>query len=192
MIYTLRSILVPIVCLLAGCAGLQPGWYGGNQPAANHLIVSNPNQEVVWERTVDVLHEYLFTIARESKQAHIIETEYKTGSGLLEPWHADSIGIDNQLESTFQSIRRKVIVYITPAENGAGYIVSVEAFKELEDLEGLAANSQGGATFQEATPLQRDLNLVVGQSRPSGWIPKGRDNALEQSILADLRDAYSN
>lgn len=187
----LITICLGIACCFSGCASLQQSWYGTPQQTTNQVFVAIPNEEVVWERTVDVLHEYLFTIARESKQAHIIETDYKTGSGLFEPWHTDSIGIDNQLESTFQSIRRKVIVYVTPAENGGGYLVSVEAFKELEDLEGLAANSQGGATFQEATPLQRDLNLVVGQSRPSGWLPKGRDIALEQALLADLRDAYA-
>ena len=64
--------------------------------------------------------------------------------------------------------------------------IEVQVFKELEDLPGLAANSPGGATFQESTPLQRDLKLVVGQSTPSVWIPKGRDPALEQAILSRI------
>jgi hypothetical protein len=65
-------------------------------------------------------------------------------------------------------------------------MVSVEAFKELEDLPGRAANSASGATFQESEPLKRDLNLVVGQTAPSGWIFKGRDRALEHALLSDL------
>ncbi len=40
-------------------------------------------------------------------------------------------------------------------------------------------------------PVGRDLNLVVGQSAPSGWIPVGRDPAVEQRILASLQLAYS-
>jgi hypothetical protein len=81
-----------------------------------------------------------------------------------------------------------VFVSITPSEGG--YLVAVEAFKELEDLAGLAAISSGGATFQESTPLQRDLNLVVGQSTPSGWIPLGRDIELEQDMLIRLQSAF--
>ena len=65
-------------------------------------------------------------------------------------------------------------------------MVNLQVFKEQEDLHGLAANSTGGATFQESTPLERDLNLVVGQTTPSGWIARGRDPALEQLMLADL------
>ncbi len=76
---------------------------------------------------------------------------------------------------------------MVPHEQQAGYLVTVEAVKELEDLPGLAANSPGGATFMESRPLDRDLNLVVGQSAPSGWLWAGRDYQLEQSILGQLR-----
>jgi hypothetical protein len=165
----------------AGCQTLRTVPQG---PVGQPLFVASANQDVVWERTVDVLHEYPFYIRREDRLDGVIETEYKTGSGILEPWHKDSVGHDQKLESTLQSIRRRVVVNITPAEGG--FYISVEAYKELEDLVGLAANSAGGATFQESTPLQRDLDLVVGQTAPSGWILQGRDFALEQDILARL------
>ena len=76
---------------------------------------------------------------------------------------------------------------MTPTEGG--FLVGVQAHKELEDLAGLAANSAGGATFQESTPLQRDLNLVVGQTAPSGWILLGRDVVLEQDLINSLHAA---
>ncbi|MAT16450.1 MAG: hypothetical protein CMJ46_14400 [Planctomyces sp.] len=152
------------------------------------VFVSTQNEELVWERAVDVLHEYPFYVARENKLAGVIETEYKVGSGLLEPWHKETIGHDARLESSLQSIRRKVVINVR--RDNAGYFVDVEAYKEIEDLEGLAANSAGGATFQENDPLRRDYSLVVGQSAPSGWISKGRDFALEQDILQRLQVAY--
>lgn len=159
--------------------------------SANPLPVAAVNDEILWERTVDVLHDFHFQIARENRFSRVIETDYRTGSSLFEPWHQDSVGLENRLESTLQSVRRKVLVRVLPSEQGAGYLVSVEAFQEREDLPGIAANSPGGATFQESTPLQRDLNLVVGQSAPSGWIAMGRDAALEQKILQSLQVAYS-
>jgi hypothetical protein len=158
-------------------------------PVGQPLFVSSANQDAVWERTVDVLHEYPFYIRREDRLDGVIETEYKTGSNLFEPWHKDSVGHYQKLESTLQSIRRRVVVNITPVEGG--YFIMVEAYKELEDLVGLAANSAGGATFQESTPLQRDLNLVVGQTTPSGWISQGRDFELEQDMMQRLHQAFS-
>jgi hypothetical protein len=69
--------------------------------------------------------------------------------------------------------------------------VNVVARKEIEDLPGVAGNSPGAATFSESTPMERNLNPVVGQSTPSVWIPVGRDPTLEQAILARLRAMYS-
>ena len=163
-------------------------------PSSAVVQVSNPafipidHTEVVWERAVDVLHDYHFLVVRENKLDGTIETEYRVGSGVLEPWHHDSIGPENAWESTLQSIRRRLIVTVTPAEGG--HWVSVEALKELEDLPGLAANSPGAATFQESRPLDRNLDVVVGQTAPSGWILLGRDLPLEQDYLCRLQRAF--
>jgi hypothetical protein len=181
-----------LLCLIgnmpSGCATMRSA---STPPATNPLFVQTNNEEMLWERTIDVLHTYLFEIEREDRFGRVIETQFKVGSGILEPWHHESVGLANRMESSLQSIRRKVFVYVTPAENGTGYFVTVEAVKQLEDLKGgLAANSTGAATFSENQPLQRDLNYVVGQTRPSGWIPKGRDLLLEQEIISELRAAY--
>ncbi len=148
--------------------------------ANNPVFVPSGSHDAVWERAVDVVHRFRFEIERESRIDGVIETRYKTGSNVLEPWHPESVGLYERLESTFQPIRRRVFVRVIPADGG--HLVSVEAFKEIEDLDGVAATSIGGATFQHDRPLQRDLNLVVGQSRPSGWIPIGRDLRLEQKM----------
>lgn len=154
------------------------------------MIVSNPvfipanSQHAAWERTVDVLHAYHFPIARENRLDGVIESDYRVGSGVLEPWHADSVGLESRLESTLQSIRRKVKIDLTPVEGG--FLLGVEANKELENLTGLAENTSGAATFRESTPLERNLNDVVGQTSDSRWIQLGRDTRLEQAILHDL------
>ncbi|HUG89263.1 MAG TPA: hypothetical protein VML55_00415 [Planctomycetaceae bacterium] len=161
---------------------------GGVAQATNPVFIPVGHTEAVWERAVDVLHDYHFLVVRENKLDGTIETEYRVGSGVLEPWHHDSIGTENRLESTLQSIRRRMIVTVTPAEGG--HWVSVEALKELEDLPGLAANSPGAATFQESQPLQRNLDVVVGQTAPSGWILLGRDLPLEQDYLRRLQGSF--
>ena len=186
MKFTRISLFFLVLPAVTGCATTH-----FSQPVAvsNPMFIPSNNQELVWESVVDMLHDFQFPVARESRLDGIIQTEYKVGSGVLEPWHHDSVGHDNVWESTFQSIRRRAFISITPTEGG--YLVGIEAFKEKEDLLGLTANSAGGATFQESAPLKRDLNLVVGQSTPSGWIPRGRDPALENEMLSQLRYAFS-
>lgn len=160
--------------------------------AANPIFVAANNEEAVWERTVDVVHEY-FDIARENRivgsQPGNIETKYKVGAGMLEPWHRDSHGLESRLESSMQSIRRKAFINVTPAEGG--YLIGIEVMKEIEDLPGVANNTAGGATFQQGNPLRRDLDLVVDQTAPAGWIIKGRDGALEQEMSRRLQLAFS-
>ena len=180
------SIIVCLLTAAVGCTATHPS--GRAHGIANPMAMSHPSEEALWERIVVVLNDHHFQIANESRLNGVIETDYKTGASVLEPWHPDAVGMNNRLEGTFQSIRRRVFVRLRPGPQG-GQLVGVEAYKELEDLTGLAATSAGGATFQESRPLERDLTAVVGQSAPSGWIPKGRDYALEQRLLNEIQKA---
>ena len=177
-------IVLLAVCLSsgAGCAMSRP------MVAANPIFVPADNPEAVWERTVDVVHDY-FEIARENHLDGVIETEPKTGATLLEPWHRDSHGFENRLESTLQSIRRRSRINVTPTQGG--YLVGVEVYKELEDVPGGGGSSAGDATFQQTNPLRRDLSLVPGQAAPPGWIVLGRDALLEQQMMASLQREFS-
>src|SRR5258708_7937203 len=123
-----------ITLILLGLFGSGSGCAMGRPAVAgNPIFVPARNEDSAWEGTVDVVHDY-FDIARENRilgsQPGIIETRYRIGASVLEPWHHDSHGLNNRVESTLQSIRRKAIISLTPAEGG--YLVSVEVFKEIE------------------------------------------------------------
>jgi hypothetical protein len=185
--------LALLLCLLAlaGCVGLQArgsaGLLGEGPPPGNPVFIAGNNEEAIWERTVDVVHNY-FDIARENRIDGIIETKPKVGSSLFEPWHHETVGFYNRLESTLQSIRRRGFIHLTPGDGG--YLISVEIYKELQDVPNSGVPGAGAATFQQNNPLQRDLSLVVGQRSPEGWIVTGRDVAAEQSILSDLHQEF--
>ena len=192
----LRLTAVTLATALAGCASAPWAVPVETQPRSNPFLlpvaVSPRATERTWERCVDVLHQYKFRIARENRPAGTIETEYKVGSGLLEPWHHDSVGAAQRLESTLQSIRRRVIVRVLPDESDAGYLVGVEAFKEREDLAGEAATDPGGATFNEYVSGDADdLGDAVGTAGSSAWFPLGRDPALEADLLQSLQIALT-
>lgn len=173
------------VAIMAGCSGFRGAT---RNPAAavpvTPVFIAHQDQEHVWERVVDVVHDY-FEIARENRLDGIIETKPLVGAGIMEPWHRDSVGLDNRLESSLQSIRRRGFINVQPAQGG--YLVSVEIFKEQEDVLTTPDKSAGNSTFQESRPLQRDLSLVVGDAAPEGWIALGHDQALEARMMQQIQ-----
>jgi hypothetical protein len=187
MIGSNLALTIACAAALYGAAGCTT--FRAQSPPSNPIFVQAANQELVWERSVDVLHRYLFNIERENRLAGVIETTYKTGAGIIEPWHPDSVTFVDRIESTFQSIRRKAFIQVTPAEGG--YFVEVRAFKELEDVAN-APTFAGAATFLDNNALPPpDFSVLVGQAAPSGWIAKGRDPHLEQALLVSLSKAFS-
>ena len=159
-------------------------------PPVNPMIVRAQSEEILWERTVDVLHDYHFNIERENRVARVIETAPRVGSGILEPWHRDSVGLPNRLESTLQSIRRRIVVTFLLGDSAGTYLVQVQAFKEKTDSYDKAIQSPGGSTFLESDPLTLDLDPVVGSNTEYGYVALGRDAELEGAILHSLRAAY--
>jgi hypothetical protein len=181
------SLILLCLCgVVSGCAFFRPPVVAGNP-----IFVPANNEDELWERTINVVHDY-FDIGRESRMVGstpgIIETRWKVGSGLLEPWQRDSHGLENRIESTLLSIRRRAQIDIMPVPGG--YQVSILVIKEIEDLPGVAYNTAGGATFPVSNPLQRDLDLVTGQASPSGWVPRGRDENLEAEMLRRMQWAF--
>ena len=179
------SVSVAIMAATGCLSGTVPS---RTLQGSNAIQVPVDRYDLIWERAVAVLNNYHFIIARESKLEGVIETQYRAGSNLLEPWHHDSVGYANRLESTLQSIRRRVVVTFQNTADSM-LIVSVRVDKEIEDVPGLAANYEGGATFRDSDPLQRDLDQVVGQTGPSRWISRGTDPALEVELLSQIRHA---
>lgn len=174
--------VISICVQLSGCAVTTSPTSGPLHTLPFPIV----QRDAIWERAVSVLNRSHFRIARESKLEGVIETDYRAGANLLEPWHPDSIGFGNRLESTLQSVRRRIVVTMQSTAPDV-MTVSVRAEKELEDLPGLAAVNEGGATFSEAQPLNRDLTQVVGQSSRSRWVPMGRDMWLEQQLLKQIQ-----
>ncbi len=182
-----RITLASLLFLLAVAGGCASPPLVAPTAASPGIRLSEAQRDAWWERSVRVLNGNHFQVARESKLEGVIETAWRGGSGLLEPWHGDSVGVSNRLESTLQSIRRRVVVLLQSSADNS-FVLSVRVDKEIEDLPGLAANYEGGATFSESQPLNRDLSQVVGQTGPSRWVSVGRDPLLEQKILAEIRN----
>jgi hypothetical protein len=85
-----------------------------------------------------------------------------------------------------QSIRRRATVRVIPATGG--YLVEVVVLKELEDVNRPEQSNIAQSNFRHDGTLVRPTE----PDNPSGvvtlgWIPLGRDPALEQEILIELQ-----
>jgi hypothetical protein len=189
-VWRLQLLALLGLCSSLGC--ILPRIRQAALPApTNPLVIRAQSEDVMWERTIDVLHDYHFNVERENRVARVIETAPRIGSNLFEPWHRDSVGLPSRLESTLQSIRRRVVVTFIPSDAPGAFLVNVQAIKEQLDANGQGVGSAGGATFLESEPLTIDLDPVLGSSTTAGFISLGRDANLEQALLHSLRIAYA-
>jgi len=181
--------------VVLGCAGgpiIPPsGFRTATACYENPVLITACNQQFVWETVVDVVDDY-FRIEHEEpvRQVSNILTEGRlvtfpeVGSTILEPWHHDSVGTYEKLECTLQSIRRMAVVKVMPGENG--YWVEVAVFKELENVIKPGEADTGAAIFSYQSAVSGVSDPIQEQPINEGWIPRGRDTALEQRILGQL------
>ena len=194
----LAGILTMVVAL--GCAQTPnwtaPQWQSQSVSLENPMLIPIANSDYVWDGVVDVVGDY-FRIDREEPVRMMgntltegrIETFPKSGATLLEPWDHDSANEYERFESTLQSIRRRAIVKVVPTQGG--FWIDVAVFKELENLAQPEHATAGAATFRYDSSLTRVVNPERTTDLNQGWIPQGRDAALEQRILGQLQYRFS-
>ena len=159
------------------------------------MFVTSNNSDFVWDRIVDAVDDY-FEIEREDPiQAYgnlisevtegRIDTHPKIAATYLEPWFQDSVTQEELLVSTCQTIRRRATVRVVPENNG--FMVFVSVYKELEDLQRPLGSNTGAASFTHLNSINTITNIGSDAPTSYGWIPMGRDTALEQRILLKIR-----
>ncbi len=180
----------------------QPGCFRGSEnvnPAFslipnqldNPLFVPVVDANLLWDQLSNELDDY-FVIKREDRVRIVgneitegwIETYPTSGSTILEPWRKDSTSGFEKHHATLQTIRRWSRVRVIPT--AGGFLLEVFVYKELEDLEQPQNSNVGGEVLRYDNSLSRMQTEQLSQSGSSGWISIGRDNSLEQYILANL------
>lgn len=170
---------------------------GGQEFYENPTLVPVANYDLVWDSVVNVVDDY-FTIDAEQRPRQVggvvlmgrLDTFPEMGSTLLEPHRGDSVGVYERLESTLQTIRRRAVVQAIPGPEG--FLIDVAVFKELEDSKRPQHATAGAATLRYDDSLTRFEEPIGGQAVTVGWIPQGRDELLEQRIIAQIQDCLSS
>ncbi len=193
----LPFLLAFVVLSCTGCQAFRSFSGLENQPipaaeVANPLAVPMLDRWLVMEQISDELDNYFRIFREERIRMHDgilsegrIETHPKIGSTLLEPWRRDSLIGFERLHATLQTVRRFAKVRVVPT--GDHYLVDLQVFKELEDLEQPVGAGVTGTIFRHDSSLDIDQRLPQLTQNNRGWIPLGRDVLLEQQILKNIQ-----
>ncbi len=158
----------------------------------SHVAVND--HHLLWETVADVVDDYFPEFQHEEPIRQIghtftegrLETFPQGSPTLLEPWRRDGVGRYEKWENTLQSMRRFAVIRVVPAHSG--FLVDVAVYKELEDVRQPAGATAGAATLRYDESLERVVDPLADQPIHRGWIPKGRDPLVEQTILAHLHE----
>ncbi|MEZ6092383.1 MAG: hypothetical protein R3C05_31140 [Pirellulaceae bacterium] len=190
---------LPTSCIVIGgvilaCAGCGRLLHQLMPPSPPTTLTVNPtmlpavNSDFLWLQVVDTVDDY-FRIRSEQPLNGIdgsLETTYRVGASILEPWNRDSTAGFERLQSTLQSIRRKAIVNVRAASSG--YSIEVVVLKEIEDVDQSQGASEGSIATRHDGTVTRSEERFQGEPITLGWIPLGRDTSLEQVILNEILD----
>jgi hypothetical protein len=195
---------LPGLAALAGCRLWHPAEPIPEEIAlAEGHLVSNPlfipagDREFIWNQIVDEMDNY-FVILREERVQDIggvltegqIQTRPQVGATYLEPWRADSTTSYERTLATLQSIRRTARARVIPVEDGQ--LLDLIVLKELEHLDRPAQATAGAVIARHDQSVIREEVPPGTFSITPGWIPQGRDVALEQRMLNNLRGRLCN
>ncbi len=184
--------LALVVCVaLVGCSLWRPS--GPPVVHQNPLFIPAVDCDLVWDQIVDSVDDD-FDIEREDRVKRVgdvltvgrIETVPLVSATYLEPWRRDTVESYDRLEATLQSMRRRAVVQVIPTDGG--YLVDVTVYKELEDaLRPDFAPTAAAAFRNYSSNIDRHDRPIENQPTQAGWIPRGRDPALENQIIDHLR-----
>ena len=193
-----RLLFVGTLLFAVGCSTYEPfaptrelSWRWNAPQSHNPIFVERHDHEFLWSIVVDVIDNH-FEIERDIPirlygnvltEGHL-ETKPKIGASLSEWWHADSVGFNERLDSTLQTVRRRVEVHVVPEISG--YTIEVKVFKELEDNSHplRAVANASNLRFQDNADEFADKIDVDPSS--AGWFIIERDAALENRLLDEI------
>ena len=193
-------ILIVILVLLSGCSSHRP-FTGGELPwqrktpnSQNPIYVQTSDHEFLWSVIADVVSNH-FEIAREEPVRLYdsvltegrLDTKPKIAASVGEVWHADSVGLSDRIDSTFQTIRKKVRVRVVPVVGG--FQIEALVHKELEDRKAPIRSQTSNANLRYTSdndPFSDDFDLDIDMPSSRGWIPLGRDTPMEDRLLHEI------
>ncbi len=200
-----RRVLVPLsaacmVSLSAGChAPAQPPG-----PTVARITAETPDEyEQLFTAAEDTLRFHYFQPDRTDRQQGVITTHRDTTGNWFEFWRPQPQPVYYWVESNLHAIQRQATVHIRPSDEQGTYQLDVQVDRYRYRLEERQVDNAAGALriFSSDAPtyFSRTLYSTAAEaspeanaeiSRSSYWIHLGRDEPMENAILAAIIRRY--
>jgi len=170
--------------VLGAALALAAGGCGQSMRLDNPLLLRGADAGATENVARRVLQDLRFDVEYPEASQGRIATRGLTGASWFEFWREDTIGTDQHIEASFHTTRRRVTMAITPVAAGAEVFVKVT--KERLTAPNMGPESIGQAyslyDFEISKMYERDEIAPTYYK----WVDVGRDELLEQDILARL------
>ena len=139
--------------------------------------------EAVWKSAIDVVEER-FYIERRDEEAGYILTVPKHGPSIFEFWATDASWLRDTIEETLHDVRRVVEVHVV--RTGYDVALTLRVRRERKNLERpptafLTRYAAPATVTREEVVLEAIIQPTVL------WTPVGRDDAMENRLIQDIR-----
>ncbi len=168
-----------IVGWLVGCQAPQRS-VGRNEQVA---LPDEAAYRQFWFHTIAAVRHFGYEMDRVDPAAGVITSKPLTSKQWFEFWRNDTLGLEQVLESSLQTIRRQVRVDVKTAptnkhEYDVSVRVNVQRFSQTERQ--VTTSSSAGQAFSKLPPVRPAA--TPAEAGPH-WVDLGRDSKLEQAIL---------
>ena len=184
----MRPLLVILALLiLAGCASKE------SLKTTTPQNFSRASYADVWDASLQVLLDH-FAIAYQDKSGGTIRSQYRLSGTLFNWWESDASDFGELVEETLNQTRRMAIVMVKDTAEGPqvelqvyrerntslSFHVPRQAVQAVPDIQ----PKDSGAPIEYA-PFIAPTELYIPPS--SAWLPLGRDRAMEERLLQDIK-----
>jgi hypothetical protein len=202
-----KYVLLSFALVLAGCSQqstvpsvLSPAPVAVQGSPASSLYRGISIADLM-EVAEDVLSGMHFTIEKADARSGIVRTRPLAGAQFFEFWRSDNVGADNTIAANLHTIRRTVILNISPAPvavqgsrqdeepctaTGTGEIrigCEVQAQRLSLPERQVSSSARVYGMFSLSSPSLQRLQINPEQAKEIAWIDLGRDSRLEAEIL---------
>lgn len=180
-----KSILIVMICFaMAGCTSGERTRSISTQSIS--LAQRSPEADQLWSATNETLRRHRFQLDRVDRRAGVITTMPMTSQNILEFWRHDVDTWHDLWESTFNLIRRKVVVTFENDENGNWSSIAMAVHKERLSSPDRQFNSTGAAYQYFGNALPSTTGKVDLSQEDDRWINEGSDPAMENYLLRKI------
>ena len=161
------------------------------EPTVARVTATSPEEyDLLWEAIGSALRRYYFQPDRQDRVAGIITTAPDTSANWFEFWRPQPQPAYYWAEANLQTIQRDAAVQIRPTDNPGTYHLDVRINRYRHSLEERQIDNPAAALRMYGSGTPTASGQIRKTQESSQWIPLGRDQPMEQAILAAILRRY--